>query len=169
MSRRASTLAAVLFVVPVVLMFALSGEYGYAYIACGAIMSAFMLARIRILAQATGLGLTLLFSVSAQPTLLILVLCISFVATYTYGGGFLGSVPWLGAVHSFTESKAEKRMLPSIAEFLVVAVSAVLLTILASVMSSTLGVRTNGLLAFIFTVSAALLVLALVYTHLSKY
>ena len=136
MRRETNTVALVLFLASTALMYAATRRYPDVYLAGGAAISVFAALRQRTLLQGTGLGLTILFSATAEPTLILLSLAVSSTGIFIYGGTVFGRDPWVAMEDGFSEVRVDGMWMRAAPEFLIAGSTALLLSVMASVLSS---------------------------------
>lgn len=169
MKRSADIALFVLFAVSPLAMFALSGKYAEVYLIGTVATAGFAAARIRIAVQSSGLFLLLFFTATSQLTLPLLVAAVCVVCVYLYGGSLYSPAVRPDAGPAFSETKRAGRHFQFSAEAVRVGVSALVISVITSIFSSAVGIRANGLLIFIFLISAGLLVLAFLSTYLAEH
>lgn len=168
MRRETNIIALALFLASAAMMFAATGRYLSVYLAGGAAISLFAALRLRTLLQATGMGLALFFSATSEPTLSLLGLAVSAAGIFIYGGAIFGRDPWMARAKGFEDVRTEGRWIRASPEFIIAGTSALLLSVMASVLSSAIVVRADSLIFFIFALTVCLLILALASAFITE-
>ncbi len=169
MRRETNAVTLALFAGAIAAMYYLTRTYDLAYLAAAAVVFISAPFRARVPIQAAGLSLVILFTLTSVPTITMLLVAIATAAIFIYGGNIFGRVPWVRWEQTFGQAQGGTAYVACFAEIARASVGAVILSVVASVFSGAVPVRANGLLAFIFLISAGLLLLAIISTYIAEH
>lgn len=167
MNRAGHAVIAALFLAATAAMFILTGTYAFIYVA-GEVVIAVALALGRGgVAEGAGLLITLLFTLTAAQTLLSFVIAAATAALFIYGGSSFSAEPWSRRGEGLVTTAGGKHAFVTVGEVARVSITALFVSIIASILSEAMPVRAANLVAFIFLLTAALFVIVVVSAYVT--
>lgn len=165
--KNSNVLLAIIFLSCPAVMMAADLTHFYIYAGGAALVAAFAFYRLRFPLQFAVASLTLLFASLSVPTLAAIAVAIYSLSVCIFLGSAFSDRPWKRE-RRFSVSETADETFPHIAEVVKLAVIAFMVAVVTSIFSSVAGIRANGLVIFIFILSAGVLAVALVTASVSR-